>query len=173
MADAVIDRDDGEEEVEVLPRKSGLSGRKLVLFILLPLLILGGAGAALYFTGMLDKLLIPVEAGEKEGAETEDLRVFHELPDMLVNLDSGGERSSYLKLSISLELKDPAGLEAIRKVQPRIIDSFQVYLRELRVDDLEGSAGMQRLREELLMRANTTIAEPEISDVLFRQILVQ
>ncbi|MFC4351150.1 flagellar basal body-associated FliL family protein [Fodinicurvata halophila] len=173
MADAVVDNDTGDDEVEVLPRKSGLSGKKLVLFILLPLLILGGGAAALYFTGMLDKLLVPVEAGEKEEGKTEDLRVFYELPDMLVNLNSNDGRSGYLKLSISLELKDPAALAALEKVQPRIIDSFQVYLRELRVDDLEGSAGMQRLREELLMRANTTVDEPEISDVLFRQILVQ
>lgn len=173
MADAVANPDDGDQEVEVLPRKSGLSGKKLVLFIILPLLILGGAAAAMYFTGMLDKLLVSVEAGEKEGAVTEEVEVFYELPDMLVNLNSSGNGSSYLKLSISLELKNPAALAELEKVQPRIIDSFQVYLRELRVDDLEGSSGMQRLREELLMRANTTVEEPEITDVLFRQILVQ
>ncbi|WP_026986518.1 flagellar basal body-associated FliL family protein [Fodinicurvata fenggangensis] len=173
MADAVANPDDGDQEVEVLPRKSGMSGKKLVLFILLPLLILGGAAAAMYFTGMLDKLLVSVEAGEKEGAQVEEVEVFYELPDMLVNLNSSGNGSNYLKLSISLELKNPAGLAELEKVQPRIIDSFQVYLRELRVDDLEGSSGMQRLREELLMRANTTVEEPEITDVLFRQILVQ
>ena len=35
---------------------------------------------------------------------------------------------------------------------PRIVDKFQIYLRGVRVEDLRGSDGMHRLREELLLR---------------------
>jgi flagellar FliL protein len=56
---------------------------------------------------------------------------------------------------------------------PRIIDNFQVYLRELRLDDLRGSAGIYRLREELLMRVNTAAQPVHVKDVLFREMLVQ
>ena len=38
----------------------------------------------------------------------------------------------------------------IEAVMPRIVDNFQIYLRELRLEDLRGSAGIYRLREELL-----------------------
>ena len=58
-------------------------------------------------------------------------------------------------------------------IQPRIIDRFQVYLRELRVEDLEGSAGMQRLREELLNRVNKVAHPVKVRDVLFAELLVQ
>jgi flagellar protein FliL len=58
-------------------------------------------------------------------------------------------------------------------VLPRIIDNFQVYLRELRVEDLKGSGGMYRLREELLLRVNAAVAPAKINDVLFKEMLVQ
>ena len=56
---------------------------------------------------------------------------------------------------------------------PRIVDSFQVYLRELRTEDLQGAAGMYRLREELMMRVNRVAAPAKINDVLFQDVLVQ
>jgi flagellar FliL protein len=56
---------------------------------------------------------------------------------------------------------------------PRIVDNFQVYLRELRVDDLQGSAGMYRLREELLRRVNLAVRPARVKDVLFKEMLVQ
>jgi flagellar FliL protein len=53
------------------------------------------------------------------------------------------------------------------------VDSFQVYLRELRVEDLKGSAGMYRLREDLLRRINEAARPVKISDVLFKEMLIQ
>ena len=54
-----------------------------------------------------------------------------------------------------------------------IRDSFQTYLRELRLDDLRGSAGMYRLREELLTRINVAVQPSKVSAVLFKEMLVQ
>jgi flagellar protein FliL len=58
-------------------------------------------------------------------------------------------------------------------VMPRIVDSFQVYLRELRVEDLQGAAGVHLLREELLTRVNASVKPVKVNDVLFREMLVQ
>ena len=55
----------------------------------------------------------------------------------------------------------------------KIIDNFQTYLRELRIEDLRGSAGMYRLREELFVRVNAAAAPVKVKDVLFREMLVQ
>ena len=182
------DADDSDEvEVEAVPKKKGLSGKKLILFIVLPLLLVGGAGAGAYFSGALDSVL-GVETAE-EGGESGDKAegtaeddpaaaavepsVFHELPTMLVNLNEAGKRASYLKISIKLELTTEQDVAALTTIQPRIIDRFQVYLRELRVEDLEGSAGMQRLREELLNRVNKVAHPVQVRDVLFAELLVQ
>ena len=51
--------------------------------------------------------------------------------------------------------------------------NFQVYLRELRVEDLSGSAGVYRLKEELLARVNAAVEPINVTDVLFKEMLVQ
>ncbi|MEQ9609593.1 MAG: flagellar basal body-associated FliL family protein, partial [Kiloniellaceae bacterium] len=103
----------------------------------------------------------------------EPVTVFYDLPQMLVNLNTGGKKNNYLKIAISLELTSEAARAELETLLPRVIDNFQVYLRELRVEDLRGSAGVQRLREELLMRVNTAVHPVEVKDVLFKEMLVQ
>lgn len=99
---------------------------------------------------------------------------FVDVPEILVNLATSGDKPAYLKLSISLELKggDEAA-KALEPVMPRVVDQFQTYLRELRVEDLSGSAGMFRLKEELLRRINMATEPVQIKDVLFKEMIVQ
>ena len=116
-------------------------------------MILGGvvvlllvAGAGLYFTGMLDGLLGKKAAPVAAAPPPPKPLVFFDLPDFLVNLNSGNsKKASFLKLSVSLELENQEDTAKLQAVMPRVIDTFQVYLRELRVDDLQGSAGLFRL----------------------------
>jgi flagellar FliL protein len=72
-----------------------------------------------------------------------------------------------------LEIHDEETIPKLEKLLPRIFDRFQVYLRELRTEDISGSAGVYRLKEELLSRVNKAIAPARVSDVLFREMLVQ
>ncbi len=156
-------------------RRSGrVPGKKLVLFIVLPMLLIGLVGAGVYFSGLADSL-IGLEDGENADlvAEEQGPSVYYDLPEMLVNLNSRGRKAGYLKISVSLELDEEEDIERLEKVLPRIIDNFQVYLRELRVEDLNGSAGLQRLREELLLRVTNAAAPTEVKDILFREMLIQ
>ena len=79
----------------------------------------------------------------------------------------------FLKIKISLEIADPADIDTVNQLLPRIVDNFQVYLRELRVQELQGSAGMYRLHEELLRRVNIAVRPAKVKDVLFKEMLVQ
>jgi len=172
-ADAEGAEGDGEEQ------KSGrkMPGKKLVLFVVAPLLLLIVAGAGVYFSGLLDSFL----GGSEKGAQESDLLaeeptgppVYYELPEMLVNLNTGGRKTGYLKISISLELATEEDVPRIEQSLPRVVDNFQVYLRELRIQDLQGSAGLQRLREELLLRVATAAYPAQVRDVLFREMLIQ
>ena len=176
MTDVAVDEDIGEEgETKAEPKKRRLSGKKLVLFIVLPILLLGGGAAGVYFSGLADSLLGIGEAGaEGEHAEAPPApSVYLDLPELLVNLNTGSRKSSFLKMSVSLEMEDKATIERLNEVMPRIIDNFQVYLRELRIEDLSGSAGLERLREELLLRVNSAIRPALVTDVLFKEMLVQ
>lgn len=100
--------------------------------------------------------------------------VFVDLPEVLVNLSSpNSERSQYLKVKVVLELPDQTMITQIQPIMPRVMDAFQTYLRELRPTDLDGSAGLYRLREELTRRVNVAVAPSRINAVLFKEIVVQ
>jgi flagellar protein FliL len=97
-----------------------------------------------------------------------------EVPDMLVNLVGlPGERVQYLKAKIVLEVKEEKQAEAIKPSLPRVTDIFQTYLRELRPSDLNGSAGLFRLKEDLTRRVNAAVAPNQVSAVLFKEVVVQ
>jgi flagellar protein FliL len=167
---------DGEAAAE--PKRRRFAGKTLVLFVIAPLLLLGGLGAGAHFMGLTAKLFggDKHEAEEKEQAATAQSAkptVFYNLPEMLVNLNTAGRRTSFLKISVSLELENAGDIPRIEAVMPRIVDNFQIYLRELRVEDLRGSAGLYRLREELLARVNNAAQPARVNDVLFKEMLVQ
>ncbi|MFT5438811.1 MAG: flagellar FliL protein [Alphaproteobacteria bacterium] len=171
VADAAADADIDYEDHFDGPKKK-LSGKKIVLFFVLPILLLAGSGAGIVMSGLLDG-----EATDKKAphaAQPEEMRtVFYDLPEMLVNLNSTGRRLNYLKIQVSLELTSDVAVEKLKVLSPRIVDNFQVYLRELRVEDLRGSAGIYRLREELLARVNSAVRPTKVKDVLFKEMLVQ
>ena len=98
---------------------------------------------------------------------------FMELPEIIANLNAGPRRPSYVKLKPRLELARAEDEAAVRAALPRLMDLFQTYLREMRPEELRGSAGTYRLREELLARANIALAPMRVVDVLFPEMLVQ
>ena len=174
MSDAATDAVDGEIELDddFGAEKKKFSGKKIVLLFILPLLLIGGA-AGLYFSGLLGGESEPAAPVAAENQPLSSKTVFFDLPEMLVNLNSSGRRPNFLKMRVSLELASDKDIERLRNLSPRIIDTFQVYLRELRVEDLRGSAGVYRLREELLARVNAAVRPAQVRDVLFRDMLVQ
>jgi len=158
-------------------RKRGGS-KKLIFLVLIAILVMVGTAAGLYFSGIASTLLGKGE--EKAEVKVEapppppKVAVFYDdLPDLLVNLNTGSKKSSFLKLHVSFQIESEEDKAKIKLVQARIIDTFQTYLRELRLEDLKGSAGLYRLREELLMRVNAAVAPVKVDDVLFTEMLVQ
>jgi flagellar FliL protein len=153
--------------------------RKTLMFIVAPA-VLGvvvlGAGAYFFlFSGGEPPKAANGAAGVPGQAQAAaEHPTFVDVPEILVNLATTGDKPAYLKLSVSLELKggDEAA-KALEPVMPRVVDQFQTYLRELRVEDLSGSAAMFRLKEELLRRVNMAIEPVEVRDVLFKEMIVQ
>ena len=97
-----------------------------------------------------------------------------EVPDLLVNLIGlPGERVQYLKVKIVLEVKEEKQVEAIKPNLPRVTDIFQTYMRELRPSDLNGSAGLFRLKEELTRRVNAAVSPIQVAAVLFKEVVIQ
>lgn len=167
MSDEVENDEEGGE---------GSSGgkKKLIIIAALALVLLLGGGAAAYFFlfsspsgGEL------VEPENDPNAEPESTAYFYDLPEMTVNLNSKNRRAQYLRIKVSLEMLSAEQAKKIEPFMPRVLDAFQVYLRELRTSDLEGSAGLFRLKRELLKRINDAIYPVKVNDILFKEILIQ
>ncbi len=164
---------DGEEEGEEEGTKKKFSGKFLIMFVALPLLVLvGGGGGAAYFFGVFDSAPM-VEGQEMAVVEPEKPKFYYDLPEMLINLNSQKRSSQFLKLQVALEIADKDVTDSLEPQLPRILDTFQIYLRELRSEDLEGSAGVYRLKEELLKRINLAITPQKVDRVLFKEIIIQ
>ncbi|GJE38794.1 flagellar basal body-associated protein FliL [Methylobacterium persicinum] len=113
--------------------------------------------------------------GGKGGAEGKKQVAFVELREMIITLspDPGQDKGKFAKIRVALELKDPKAEEEVKPLAPRIEDAFQVYLREVRSSDLSGSAGIYRLREELLKRVNVAVYPAKVDAVLFKDLIIQ
>ena len=153
---------------EVAPATKKKLPIMLIAMIAAGIVVIGG-GAAAYF------LLFsapPEAAADAHAAPVHESFIFN-LPSMTVNLNTDDGNARFMKLTIALEVADE---EVMTEIQPRmakVVDAFQVYLRELRLTDLEGSAGIYRLKEELLRRVNLAIFPAQVESILFKEILVQ
>lgn len=169
-----------------------------LLFIIIPaaVLVLAGGGAGAFF------MMQPKAEGEEaaggheapkkaekggdhgakgeEGAATgagviaegPNGVTFYTLPDMLVNIQSTSGRPTFLKLKLTLEMKDYELATKLQSEAPRLQDMFQGFLRELRPEDLAGSAGSYQLRTEILRRVNLIAAPDKVDAVLIEEMLI-
>lgn len=188
----MAEEEPGEGEDGEAPPKKKMSVMKLALFAGLPVLVLvlGGVAAMLLLGGGGDETAAGEEGdghevadnahggghgagGHGDGHNDASEVVFYELPDILVNIQAEGSRPTYLKLTLTLEVDSEETVHHIEPAMPRVMDRFQAFLRELRLEDLNGSAGSYRLRQELLRRVNLAVAPNQVRAVLIEEMLVQ
>ncbi len=164
---AMADSDDKEDgaEAAAAPKKSR---KKLIIIAAATLLLVGGGGATWFFFFRAHGEPVHAEAAVPKAP------IFIDVPEVLVNLvGAPGERTQYLKVKVVLEVKEEKQVETIKPTMPRVSDIFQTYMRELRPADLNGSAGLFRLKEELTRRVNVAVAPGQINAVLFKEIVIQ
>ena len=168
--------EEGEEGAEAAPAVKNwlFANKKLLLIAAAGLIALLGSGTAAYFF-----LFASTPATHLAEAKDAPLPlvppkvVFYNVPDIVVNIQSQNGSPTYLKLAVTLELKNAKEEQGVKVLMPRIVDQFQSYLRELRVVDLQGSASVMRVKEELLRRINVAVAPYRVQDVLLKEMIVQ
>ena len=149
-------------------------GKKLLLAI--PVLLIA-AGAGGWFSGMIPKLLGHTAPPAKSDAAKADVAaappVYVDVPEIVSNLNVPGKRPSYMKLHAKLEIAAHSDEAAVTAAMPRIQDLFQTYLRDMRPEELRGSEGSYRLREEFISRASMAATPARVTDVLFIEMIIE
>ncbi|MBV9078515.1 MAG: flagellar basal body-associated protein FliL [Methylobacteriaceae bacterium] len=159
---------EAEEGADAPPASGG--GRKKLIIGALAVLVLAGGGGGYMF--------MKRSAAHPDAAHAEEQRkpvAFVDIQEMTVNLASepNQERPRFLKFKVALEVKDAKVVPEVTPLLPRVQDIFQVFVRELRASDLEGSGGIYKLREELLRRVNIALAPTRVDAVLFKEVVIQ
>ncbi len=164
--------DDDEEDEEGEKKPSRIS-KRMKLFLIIGgvglVLLAGGLGA--FFSGILDPYL-GLEKGAEEGAVVQG-QYFFKLEDITLNLNEEGRKSRFLKVGLTLVLVNESDIARVELMQPRITDYVSSYLRELRPEEMSGSANFYRLRENLLLRVRVAVSPIQVTNVLFSSVLVQ
>ena len=164
-----------EAEVQQGAAKKGIPKLFIIIGAAALVVVLGGAGLFFFLskgTAEAEHAAAPAE-GEHGGTIPAAHTFIFNLPPMIINLNKEDGVDSVMKLTVALEVADEAMMTEIQPRLAKVVDAFQVYLRELRKSDLEGSAGIYRLKEELLRRVNVSIYPSRVESVLFKEILVQ
>jgi flagellar FliL protein len=94
------------------------------------------------------------------------------LETFIVNLaDKGGKR--YLRITIDLEL-DSKDLESeVTKRLPQVRDSILTILPTKRFEDISSAKGKTALRDQMLERINGMLARGQITNIYFKEFVIQ
>lgn len=149
-------------------------GKKKLIMIVGGVMLLAALGGGGWFFFLKKPSAEQIAAAEQAKNAKKPVS-FVEMKDMMIGISGGTQpdRQPIIKIKVVLEIADAKVSDEIKPLLPRVEDAFQVFMRELRPSDLEGSAGMYRLKEELLRRVNVTVFPAKIDAVLFKELLVQ
>lgn len=163
-----MDADDASGDAVSRPGEPPRKSRKALLIGGIAVLAALGAGGT-YYMGALDTLFGRASSSQAASSGPG----FVDVAEVVANLNAGPRRTAFVKLKARLELSSKSDEAAVLALQPRVQDLFQTYLRDMRPDELRGSAGTYRLREELIARANIALAPARVTEILFVELLVQ
>ena len=162
-ANADLDADAGADTGDIPGRKRP-GKRTMIVAAVVLLLALVGAGTAWF--------LLRAPASEADTADTAET-VYVEVPPLVVNLRSADGAARVIMVRVTLVPASAADTAAITARLPLVIDSFQPFLRELRPEDLAGSAAVFRIKEELLVRSNDVVGKGKVRNVLIQDLIEQ
>ena len=169
MADEENKEGDGE-------KKSGSMGKILIWLVVVSVSIGGGFATPL----VIAKWNQPVDKAD-EGPDVPDPNEevdYIDFDEVVVNL--GDSRfSRYLKLKFSLEVPKSQKVEIEQLIKAKkavLMNRIISHISEIKIDDLKGAFGQNRLRREMHDYFNEILFQDgieRIKDILFREFHVQ
>ena len=144
-------------------------------------LLLGGGGFYAVYAGVVALPLPPANEAPSAAAlaQQEASAAFAALPrtafaplEPLVVTLGAGSALRQLQLVAQLEV-EPAAVEAIASLQPRIRDVLTTYLRAVSPADVEDPAALLRMRAQMLRRVQVVTGEGLVRDLLVSEFILR
>ncbi len=160
--------------------------KKLALFVVLPLILLIGAGLGALVAGFVPGVSIPgITPGPPKPEEPTDAgappssrpspqgSVIDVLPEFVVNLQTNRTYPVFLLLSLAVELRDESVRPAMAAQEPRIRDAMIIYLSSLTPSDLNGYDGIQKVRDNAWRILHEFVGPKDLVNVQVAKLTVK
>ncbi len=145
--------------------------KKLFLFLIIGLVLLGGVGSGAYFFLFAKNSPPPEEEAPPEPPKPQ-VGPFLQLDPFIVNLaDPTGRR--YLRAKITLEFRDDQAYQQANERIPQINDAIIMVLSSKTVEEVLSPEGKLELRMELIRKLNELLGPNAIRNIYFTQFVVQ
>jgi flagellar protein FliL len=166
--------DESKDSKETKDGKGGILDNKIVLLgIIVALQAVMAVGIVQFVIGpklsaLGDSVGEPVvlEAIEGEG-------VIVGLNEMVVTLNDGSRRQSYLKIAIDLEVSDQLTADIVTARMPQLRDVAILALSNKSSADLGSGDGKAALKAELHRKLGDVLPEGKLTSVYFSDMVVQ
>ncbi|SET44535.1 flagellar basal body-associated FliL family protein [Oceanicella actignis] len=161
-------------EVETEEGAKPKGGGKGLLFGLVAMLVLGGAGFYATWSGMV---ALPIGGAAKHEAaarpKPKDLPpvAFVPIDEIVISL---GPRAKARHLVFAAQLEvEPGYDDEVKLLMPRILDVLNTYLRAVEERDLEEPSALPKLRAQMLRRIAMVTGEGRVRDLLITRFLLK
>ncbi len=155
-----------------------MSNKVMMLLMGVLMIFMLGLGGGLFM--MWNKLsALNVQSNANAGVEPNQGKTIEpplgpilELATFIVNLaDKGGNR--YLRVTMDLELQNPEVETELNKRLPQVRDSILMILPSKRFEDISSVEGKVALRDEILEKINGIITQGKVTNIFFKEFVVQ
>ena len=151
--------------------------KKILIFSIIGLVVLGGGGASAYFLILKDEPAAESALADGETAIAtveEDVRpaLYHNLPTLVVNADYQG-RLRYLQVKMSVMTREEDTLEKLMDNTPLIQDAMILLLGSYEIAELETAEGKEDLREKAREKIQELVRSNDVESVLFTGFVIQ
>lgn len=150
--------------------KKGGKGKVIVLAVVALVILGGGAGAGLYFTGIIGGKSQP--APKQNAVIDLGPPVYVDMPEKTVDLKVAECKSPYLRFQMTIEVPQKSQ-PAVAAKQIQIMDAVQQALRSFERQEVTGVEGSDRVRNASRRVIDEIIAPEKINGVLFKKFIVQ
>lgn len=147
--------------------------KKVLIFVLLPLLLIIGSAAGIYFSGILGSFHEEESDGPKKLAPA-TAGTYFDIPDFIINLKGPQNKVVFLQLKLNIELKKPEDIDRCKINLPRFQDAIVTYFHRMDPDKLQDDPGFTRIRKDLARRMSASVKPPiEILEVNISDLRIQ
>ena len=167
-----------DENVNVEPRPAGGGSKMVPLLLVVNMLLIGGV-AFLVMKKPAAAPAAPAAAHEESGEHGGKGHKPSDAPGPMIKLENfviqlkTSDTDRYVRVAFDLEIVNEQEKDAVTARLSQIRDSIIAYFSDRTLDELRGSSGMERTKEQLFKRLDELVGGRRLKAIYLTDFIVQ